>query len=93
MYSTLLCYVRSIGTVSYVDTPHDDDYIRGVVQLENTYQLDPKTRFPVSAISFILKDVLETLKDKTYDSEECKSMTKSLSEVRSFVQIKKLLKK
>ena len=75
----LLC--RSLGTVSYVDNPHDDEYLRHAVQFENTYQMEPHVRFPVSAITEILQDALADLKDKIYEPDECRSMTKSISDV------------
>ena len=73
---------RSLGTVSYVDNPHDDDYLRHAVQFENTYQMEPNIRFPVAAITGILQETLATLKDTAYEPNECRVMTKTLSDVR-----------
>lgn len=77
----IIMVVRSLGTVSFVDPSHEDEYGRTVEKYENTYQMEPNTRFPVSEINCILQDVLKPLKDKQYDPEECKTMTKSLSDV------------
>ena len=72
---------RSLGTVSFVDQPQEDEYGRPALRYENTYKMEPTDSFPISKITHILEDVLETLKDKKYDPEKCKTMTKTLSDV------------
>ncbi|KAL2097755.1 hypothetical protein ACEWY4_006962 [Coilia grayii] len=73
----------SISTVSYIDDPgHHDDNPRPAVQMENTYQLGPTRRFPVTAVNDILKDVLASyLQEEKYEAELCRQMTKTISEV------------
>ncbi|XP_063076565.1 dynein light chain Tctex-type 5 [Engraulis encrasicolus] len=73
----------SISTVSYIDDPgHHDDNPRPAVQMENTYQLGPTGRFPVTAVDDILKDVLASyLQEEKYEAELCRQMTKTISEV------------
>ncbi|KAG9273674.1 dynein light chain Tctex-type 5 [Astyanax mexicanus] len=73
----------SISTVSYMDDPgHHDDVSRPAVQMENTYQLGPKKRFPVQTVKEILKDVLSSyLLEVKYEAELCRQMTKTISEV------------
>ncbi|EDV23101.1 Tctex1 domain-containing protein 1-B [Trichoplax sp. H2] len=49
---------------------------------ENTYKMDPDVRFPSAAIKSIVQDVLESyLQNESYDSEVCREMTKTVSEV------------
>ncbi|XP_012672923.1 dynein light chain Tctex-type 5 [Clupea harengus] len=73
----------SISTVSYIDEPgHHDDNPRPAVQTENTYQLSPIRRFPVTTVNDILKDVLASyLQEEKYEAELCRQMTKTISEV------------
>ncbi|XP_030061933.1 dynein light chain Tctex-type 5 [Microcaecilia unicolor] len=69
-----------ISTVSYVEEPgHNDDII---VPMENTYQLGPTKRFPVTTVNNILKEVLTSyLQEEKYEAELCRQMTKTISEV------------
>ncbi|XP_056149804.1 dynein light chain Tctex-type 5 [Lampris incognitus] len=73
----------SISTVSYIDDPgHHDDNTRTVVQMENTYQMEPYKRFPASIVNDVLKDVLTSyLQEIKYEAELCRQMTKTISEV------------
>ncbi|CAL8343711.1 unnamed protein product [Merluccius merluccius] len=72
----------SLSTVSYMDEPgHHEDNAR-LVQMENTYHMGPSKRFPVLAVTDILKDVLSSyLQEEKYDAELCRQMTKTISEV------------
>jgi len=50
--------------------------------LENTFQLEPKYRFPVKPIRMMLEEVLaEFLEDQTYEQDNCPKLTKSISDV------------
>ncbi|XP_067385088.1 dynein light chain Tctex-type 5 [Channa argus] len=73
----------SISTVSCIDElVQQDDNARMAVTMENTYQLGPYKRFPVLAVTDILKDVLTTyLQQEKYEVEWSQKMTKTLSEV------------
>ncbi|XP_030258375.1 dynein light chain Tctex-type 5 [Sparus aurata] len=73
----------SISTVSCLDDPgHNDDNARMPITKENTYQLGPSKRFPVPAVTDILKDVLTSyLQDEKYEAEWSQKMTKTICEV------------
>ncbi|XP_076001294.1 dynein light chain Tctex-type 5-A-like [Genypterus blacodes] len=73
----------SISTVSCMDDAgHHDDNTHPGVKLENTYQLGPHKRFPVLAVTNILKDMLTNyLQEETYEVEWSQQMTKTLCEV------------
>ncbi|XP_059200612.1 dynein light chain Tctex-type 5 [Centropristis striata] len=73
----------SISTVSNLDdvAHHDDDNARMAVTMENTYQMGPYKRFPVPAVTDILKDVLTNyLQKEKYELKWSQDMTKSLCE-------------
>ncbi|KAG7227239.1 hypothetical protein INR49_013899 [Caranx melampygus] len=74
---------NSISTVSFMDElGHHDDNIRMPVTMENTYQMGPYKRFPVPAVTDILKDVLTTyLQVEKYEVEWSQKMTKTICEV------------
>ncbi|XP_042283552.1 dynein light chain Tctex-type 5 [Thunnus maccoyii] len=73
----------SISTVSCIDElAHHDDNARMVVSMENTYQMGPYKRFPVPAVTDILKDVLTSyLQEEKYEVEWSRQMTKTICEV------------
>ncbi|XP_028986957.1 dynein light chain Tctex-type 5 [Betta splendens] len=73
----------SVSTVSYMDElGHHDDNARMAVTMENTYQLGPYKRFPVPAVTDILKDVLTSyLQQEKYEVEWSQKMTKTICEV------------
>ncbi|KAM9323531.1 dynein light chain Tctex-type 5 [Pholidichthys leucotaenia] len=73
----------SVSTVSNTEEAgHHDDNVHQPPKMENTYQLGPFKRFPVSAVTDILKDVLTSyLKQERYDYEWSQKMTQTLSEV------------
>ncbi|XP_038574437.1 tctex1 domain-containing protein 1 isoform X2 [Micropterus salmoides] len=73
----------SISTVSCVDElGHHDDNARMPVTMENTYQMGPYKRFPVPAVTDILKDVLTSyLQEEKYEVEWSQKMTKTICEV------------
>uniref|UniRef100_A0A4W3JD17 Dynein light chain Tctex-type family member 5 n=1 Tax=Callorhinchus milii TaxID=7868 RepID=A0A4W3JD17_CALMI len=73
----------SVSTVSYMDDPgHHDDIHRHAQQMENTYQLHPTKRFPVSSVKHIVQEVLLSyLQEERYEPELCRQMTKTISEV------------
>ncbi|XP_075877034.1 dynein light chain Tctex-type 5 isoform X1 [Nelusetta ayraudi] len=71
----------SISTVSGIEEQGQQDDKFGK-QMENTYQLGPFKRIPVSAVTEILKDVLTTyLQEEKYEVEWSQKMTKTISEV------------
>lgn len=64
------------------DTDPNGYSSRPPVRYENTYQLEPKKKFPQREVRYILKDVLDGyLAEEKYEPELCKQMTKTLSEV------------
>ncbi|TMS10018.1 tctex1 domain-containing protein 1-A [Larimichthys crocea] len=71
----------SISTTSCIDElGHHEDNTR--ITMENTYQLGPLKRFPVSAVTDILKDVLTSyLQEEKYEVEWSQKMTKTICEV------------
>eukprot|EP00058_Branchiostoma_floridae_P017217 XP_002602705.1 hypothetical protein BRAFLDRAFT_210165 [Branchiostoma floridae] len=72
----------SISTVSFMDEPSHTDELHPPVKLENTYQMSPLKRFPVSTVRHILQDVLQNyLQEEKYEPELCRQMTKTISEV------------
>ncbi|XP_035527031.1 tctex1 domain-containing protein 1 [Morone saxatilis] len=73
----------SISTVSCIDElGHHDDNARMAVTMENTYQLGPYKRFPIPAVTDILKDVLTSyLQEEKYEVEWSQKMTKTICEV------------
>ncbi|XP_068197561.1 dynein light chain Tctex-type 5 [Antennarius striatus] len=73
----------SISTVSYIDElGHNDDNARMFTTMENTYQLGPNKRFPIPAVTDILKDVLTSyLQQEKYEAELSQKMTKTICEV------------
>ncbi|GAA6222518.1 tctex1 domain-containing protein 1 isoform X1 [Lates japonicus] len=72
----------SISTVSGMDELHHDDNARTAVTMENTYQMGPYKRFPVPAVTDILKDVLTSyLQEEKYEVEWSQKMTKTICEV------------
>ncbi|XP_034559086.1 tctex1 domain-containing protein 1 isoform X2 [Notolabrus celidotus] len=73
----------SISTVSGItEAGHHDDNARMTVTMENTYQMGPYKRFPVPAVTDILKDVLTSyLQEEKYEVEWSQKMTKTISEV------------
>ena len=51
-------------------------------KFENTFQLGPIRKYPVSEVRQILKDVLESyLAEERYEPDLCKQMSKTVSEV------------
>ena len=78
----LLCF-RSISTISYLEEPgQDENSMRPLVRMENTFQLGPNQRFPDGVVRSILKDVLvQFLEEEKYEPELCREMTKTISEV------------
>ncbi|KAM3603940.1 uncharacterized protein V6R79_004340 [Siganus canaliculatus] len=73
----------SVSTVSCIDgLGHLDENHRMTITMENTYQMGPHKRFPVPAVTDILKDVLTTyLQEETYEAEWSQKMTKTMCEV------------
>ncbi|CAN9503126.1 unnamed protein product [Ophioblennius macclurei] len=71
----------SISTVSAMDELGHDD-MTAAKTMPNTYQLGPTKRFPVTAVTEILRDALTTnLQLEKYEVEWARKMTKTLSEV------------
>ncbi|KAM9791082.1 dynein light chain Tctex-type 5 isoform X1 [Syngnathus typhle] len=69
----------SLSNVSCLDDHHDE---RLTVKFENTYRLEPQTRFPAPALQQILKDVLKSyLEEEQYEVEWSRQMTKTICEV------------
>nr|XP_019961320.1 PREDICTED: tctex1 domain-containing protein 1-B-like [Paralichthys olivaceus] len=72
----------SVSIESSIDEFGHHDDARKVVKMENTYQTGPSKRFPVRAVTDILKDVLTThLQEERYEVEWSQKMTKTISEV------------
>ncbi|XP_040911568.1 dynein light chain Tctex-type 5 [Toxotes jaculatrix] len=73
----------SVSIVSSLDElGHHDDHARTAVTMENTYQMGPYKRIPVSAVTDILKDVLTSyLQEEKYEVEWSQKMTKTICEV------------
>ncbi|XP_024908432.1 tctex1 domain-containing protein 1-A [Cynoglossus semilaevis] len=73
----------SVSIVSSMDElGHHDENTRMVVTMENTYQTAPHKRFPVPAVTHILKDVLSSyLQQEKYEVEWSQKMTKTICEV------------
>ncbi|XP_044076767.1 dynein light chain Tctex-type 5 [Siniperca chuatsi] len=73
----------SISTASCIEElGHHDDNARMAITMENTYQMGPYKRFPVPAVTDILKDVLTSyLQEETYEVEWSQKMTKTICEV------------
>ncbi|XP_028329331.1 tctex1 domain-containing protein 1-B-like [Gouania willdenowi] len=71
----------SISTGTDIQGHQDDNFVK-TVTMANTYQLGPYKRFPVTAATQILKDVLTAhLQFATYEVEWSQKMTKTLAEV------------
>ena len=72
-----------MSTVSFMDEPgHGEDPYRPPVRCENTYQMEPKKRFPYGKVKNIIRDVLEGyLAEERYEPELCRQMSKTISEV------------
>ena len=69
-----------MSTVSFMDEPGHD--YKPPVRCENTYQIEPKKKFPSGKIKHIIKDVLESyLAEEKYEPELCRQMSKTISEV------------
>ncbi|KAK3609906.1 hypothetical protein CHS0354_036669 [Potamilus streckersoni] len=74
--------VGSLSTVSFMDEPTQEEHMRQMVKLENTYQMEPSKKFPYSKVQNIIKEVLESyLAEEKYEPELCRQMTKTISEV------------
>ncbi|XP_020506215.1 dynein light chain Tctex-type 5 [Labrus bergylta] len=73
----------SISTVSCLtELGHHDDNARMEHLIENTYQIGPYKRFPIPAVTDILKDVLTSyLQEEKYEVEWSQKMTKTICEV------------
>nr|XP_046265607.1 dynein light chain Tctex-type 5 isoform X2 [Scatophagus argus] len=73
----------SLSTASCLDElGHQDDNARMAITMENTYQLGPYRRFPVPAVTDILRDVLTSyLQEEKYEVEWSQKMTKTICEV------------
>ncbi|XP_053394089.1 dynein light chain Tctex-type 5-B-like [Mercenaria mercenaria] len=72
----------SMSTVSFMDEPGHEDHFRPQVKCENTYQLEPKKKFPAAKVKHIIHDVLESyLAEEKYEPELCRQMSKTISEV------------
>ncbi|KAL4236579.1 Tctex1 domain-containing protein 1 [Mactra antiquata] len=72
----------SMSTVSFMDEPGHDDHYKPPVKCENTYQLEPKKKFPAGKVKHIIRDVLESyLAEERYEPELCRQMSKTISEV------------
>jgi len=70
-----------MSTVSFMDEPGHDDH-RPQVRMENTYQLEPRRKFPAGKIKHIIGDVLDSyLAEERYEPELCRQMSKTISEV------------
>ncbi|XP_062260996.1 dynein light chain Tctex-type 5-A-like [Platichthys flesus] len=72
----------SMSIVSSIDELGHHEDARMVVTMENTYQTGPYKRFPVGAVTDILKDVLTNyLQEERYEVEWSQKMTKTICEV------------
>jgi len=70
-----------MSTVSFMDEPGHEDH-RPQVRMENSYQTEPKKRFPAGKIKHIIGDVLDSyLAEERYEPELCRQMSKTISEV------------
>ncbi|KAM8850129.1 dynein light chain Tctex-type 5-A-like [Spinachia spinachia] len=72
----------SVSTVSYDEPAHHEDNARMTITMENTYQLGPCKRMPLTAVTDILEDVLTAyLQMEKYEVEWSQKMTKTICEV------------
>lgn len=71
-----------MSTVSYLDEPGHDEHYRPAVRCENTYQTEPKKKFPSHKVKQIISDVLEScLAVEEYEPLLCRQMCTTISEV------------
>jgi hypothetical protein len=78
-----------MSTVSFMDEPGHEDHFKPQVKQENTYQLEPRKKFPSSKVKHIIHDVLESyLAEEKYEPELCRQMSKTISEVINITLIK-----
>lgn len=74
----------SMSTVSYLDEQGHDDHVKPLVRCENTYQTEPKKKFPSGKVKQIIGDVLESyLAEEKYEPVLCRQMCTTISEVSS----------
>ena len=86
--ANIIPFYRSMSTVSFMDEPGHDQSMRPFTRCENTYQMEPKKRFPYGAVKNIIRDVLEGyLAEERYEPELCRQMSKTISEVRAISSI------
>ena len=65
-----------------MDEPGHDESYRPKTRVENTYQMEPKKRFPYGTVKNIIRDVLDGyLAEERYEPELCRQMSKTISEV------------
>ncbi|KAF7664694.1 hypothetical protein LDENG_00169130 [Lucifuga dentata] len=74
---------NSVSTLSCIDdTGLLQENAPPAVKLENTYQMGPYKRFPIAAVTEILKDVLTNyLQQEKYEAEWSPQLTKTICEV------------
>jgi len=73
-----------MSTVSFMDEPGHDDHYKPQVKQENTYQIEPKKKFPSGKVKHIIRDVLDSyLAEEKYEPELCRQMSKTISEVNN----------
>ncbi|XP_052774060.1 dynein light chain Tctex-type 5-B-like [Mya arenaria] len=72
----------SMSTVSFMDEPGHEDNFKPTVRQENSYQTEPKKKFPSGKVKHIIRDVLDSyLAEERYEPELCRQMSKTISEV------------
>ncbi|KAL8566799.1 hypothetical protein ACOMHN_005750 [Nucella lapillus] len=73
---------ETTSTVSYMDEPGHDEHLRPPARYENTYQTEPRQRFPYGEVKSLMQDALDGyLAEEKYEPELCRQMSKTLSEV------------
>ncbi|EGD72396.1 hypothetical protein PTSG_00416 [Salpingoeca rosetta] len=75
--------IAATSQVDASDVPDQDEGPkRPVTPLENTYQLDPDKKFSESAVTAIIREVLEgQLEEEKYDARATRQMSKTLSTI------------
>lgn len=74
----------STSILAMAQNPADSTYSRRRPRLvyENTYKLEPESKFETDKVKKIIDSVLELqLKEETYDPKSCKQMVLTLSEI------------
>eukprot|EP00043_Microstomoeca_roanoka_P025205 m.7942 g.7942 ORF g.7942 m.7942 type:complete len:165 (+) comp5342_c0_seq1:102-596(+) len=75
--------IAATSQIDASDVPDQEDAPkRPITPLENTYRLDPEKKFSESAVSAIIREVLEgQLEEEKYDARSSRQMAKTLSTI------------